>query len=180
MPVIPVVEGNGVGERELVASVLAVASRSLTRPDAVVLARTLLHRHGPPLWGRGAERGAWVAGACQRWARSIRYVREPYWLGELVVGLEGTHAAGAGDCDDIAASVATLAGVVGVPVCVGVIPMSAELVHVVACVADGWDRSTGPGDERTPADAPALGWLVVDGRRPGLSVVPNGVRWWRL
>lgn len=85
--------------------------------------------------------GRWFVRALARWARSVRWVREPIAIGELVAPPERVLVEGWGDCDDVATAVAAVALTVG---------LRARLVwwetrtgaHMACAVSETWDGSS--------------------------------------
>lgn len=91
-----------------------------------------------------ARSGLWYVGALARWARSIRPLREPATLGELVQAPWRTVVYGSGDCDDVATAVAAFAKVVGLPAIIAVWPTGPGAAHVAAVVGDDWYSTLHP------------------------------------
>lgn len=79
----------------------------------------------------------WPA-ALHRWARSVRHVREPAAVGELLLHPSRVVEFGAGDCDDIALAVATFAAHVGLASGVLSLWTGPETAHAVAVVGVSW------------------------------------------
>lgn len=118
--------------------------------------------HGPDL------SGSWVPGALWEWARGLTYYREPAGdgrAGELVASLPFVIMLGGGDCDDVAASVATMAKALGFPVAIGRLTSGPRFAHIIAAMSQDW---TGRGP-----------WVIVDPQMDGLADPRDfpGVRW---
>lgn len=107
--------------------------------------------------------GAWMPAALHRWARGVRFVREPGRLGEVLLSARRTIATNMGDCDDVALAVCAMAMVFGMRATVAVRWVGPRLAHVAAVVAPDWSGS-----------APAL---VIDPQLEVVARLERGSPW---
>jgi len=108
----------------------AAASRGEIRP---LLGRILAHEVGP-----ADHDGQSFTRALARWARSVRWVREPAAIGEMVAPPAVVIAEGWGDCDDVATAVCAVALTVGLPCRLMWSETGPGGAHMVAIVRPSW------------------------------------------
>lgn len=126
-------EGKGASPRAVVELAAKMAREALT-PATRMLALLALRK----FWPEGAARGGSdYVQALGAWAQSIRFVREPMAVGEVVQAPWRTVFYGAGDCDDVACAVAAFAGVAGLPAAVGVLEDGAD-AHAFGLCGDAF------------------------------------------
>jgi hypothetical protein len=161
---------RGQAPDDVARAAVKVARRWAHRPETQLITRAELAPYAPK--GDGPELdGAWLPWALYRWARSLTFWREPAGpgkAGELVLALPWVVLVEGGDCDDIAAAVATMAAAVGTGAAVGRLFPTADpsQAHIVAAVRATW-RDRGP-------------WFVIDPQRaggPSRAELWPGVRW---
>lgn len=122
---------------EVARAVLAVAERAVADPRTRLDAVAVL---GGPAVDTGRDVGAWVPHELAKWARSVRFIREPGSVGERITPPWFTRATNAGDCDDVAAAVCAWGAVVGLAVGCLWIETGPGLAHVAAVVSADWTR----------------------------------------
>jgi hypothetical protein len=86
--------------------------------------------------------GRWFVRALARWARSVRWVREPIAVGELVMPPSLVLREGWGDCDDVATAAAAVAVTVGLRARLVWYESGAGRAHMVCAVSETWDGSS--------------------------------------
>lgn len=122
---------------------VAKACQYLVQQDArssttASVARAVLRDHHPAIW---ETTGIYVPQALHEWARNrIRYIREPGV--EYVASLEHTVRHGAGDCDDLAVAIATIALGIGFPTWIAWRWTAPNMAHVY-CVLGGTSLAAG-------------------------------------
>lgn len=124
------------------AHAAALAGRLASDPGFRLVVLEAITPHLPPAGpDRDALGAAWPA-ALHRWARSVRHVREPGALGELLLRPARVVQYGAGDCDDVALAVAAMAAHVGLPAGILSLWTGDATAHHVAVVGAGWYGAT--------------------------------------
>lgn len=121
-----------------VGRVAAEVARRAVDLDLRLWAQRALAPHVPTSPLELDDRGRWYQRALARWASTVAPMREPAAVGELVQAPWRTIAYRMGDCDDLAAAVAALAAVVGLPAAVAVYDTEPGFAHAVALVGDDW------------------------------------------
>ena len=125
--------------------------------------RPLLLEKLSPFIAESDPTGRHFGPALGAYARTIRHVREPGDVGEVVLDPWKTAELRAGDCDDLAALIAAFAACVGLPCAIGVYPTGPGSAHVVALVGDTWNTTSR-----------RLAWQVDNlGARPFPSANPS-------
>ena len=120
-------------------SEVAEACQYLIRRDAdsplsLAISRAVLSDHLLPTWD---TTGQDVPRALHEWVRhEIRFVREPHK--EYVASLDFTYLYKAGDCDDMAVAIGTIARSVGVPTWVCWRWTGPGFAHVYPCLGPSW------------------------------------------
>ena len=115
--------------------------------------------------------GSTWSGVLHRWARSVRHMREPAAVGELLVLPHRVVEFGAGDCDDIALAVAAMAAHVGLPAGILSLWTGPASAHHVAVVGGAWYGREAVAEPR----------IVIDPERPNtVSALEPPYRFGRL
>lgn len=121
-----------------VARVAAEVARRAVSLDLRLWAQRALALYVPRSSFELDAQGRWYQRALGQWAQTVAVMREPAAVGELVQAPWRTIAYRMGDCDDLAAAVAALAAVAGLPAAVATYDVKPGFAHAVALVGDDW------------------------------------------